>query len=93
MLEDDYDVDWEVDPNEHSHAPHPHRVALGGRPRARERRPGAPIAHPPQLCLSPVGRAPAPTRLAPAGGQGGAAVRARAARPCTAAHPAERFGG
>jgi hypothetical protein len=52
LLEDDYDVDWEVDPNEHSRAPHPHRVPLRGR--IRDRRPGA-VAMREQVCLTPVG--------------------------------------
>ncbi|HMD51706.1 MAG TPA: hypothetical protein VKG62_03255 [Solirubrobacteraceae bacterium] len=51
LLEDDYDVDWEVDPNEHPQAQHPHRVPLRGR--ARARRAGAPPARP-HHCLSPV---------------------------------------
>ena len=33
LLEDDYDVDWEVDQNEHLQAPHPHRAPLRGRRR------------------------------------------------------------
>jgi hypothetical protein len=53
LLEDDYDVDWEVDPNGHLQAPHPHRVPLRGRSSAR--REGAPerVAH---VCLTPVGQ-------------------------------------
>jgi len=50
-LEDDYDVDWEVDPNEHLQAPHPHRAPL--RERARARRPGQPAARD-HACLTPV---------------------------------------
>jgi hypothetical protein len=53
LLEDDYDVDWEVDPNEHLQAPHPHRVPLRGR--GRTRRPGEPAGRN-HVCLSPVGR-------------------------------------
>jgi hypothetical protein len=52
LLEDDYDVDWEVDQDEHSQAPHPHRAPLRGRVPAR--RPGSPerVSQP---CLCPVG--------------------------------------
>jgi hypothetical protein len=64
MLEDDYDVDWEVDPNEHSHASHPHRVPLRGRLRDRGRRPGAAV-HQVQPCLSPVAPVAACRGLAP----------------------------
>jgi len=51
MLEDDYDVDWEVDRNEPSVPLHPHRVPL--RRRSAERRPGAPAAAG-QVCLTPT---------------------------------------
>jgi hypothetical protein len=52
LLEDDYDVDWEVDWNEPSgETAHPHRAPLrGGFVR---RRPGE-LATAPQLCLSPI---------------------------------------
>jgi hypothetical protein len=83
MLEGDYDVDWEVDPNEHSHAPHPHRVPLRGRV-STIRRPGAPVARA-QHCLTPVGRAPA--------AHGAGTVRPGASprrRRCGASRPARR---
>jgi hypothetical protein len=51
LLEDDYDVDWEVDPNEHLQAPHPHRAPLRGRTRVRRQGQPAPTAH---VCLCPV---------------------------------------
>ena len=51
LLEDDYDVDWEVDWNEPSEPVHPHRVPL--RRRYEGRRPGLP-APVEQLCISPV---------------------------------------
>ncbi|HEV2974975.1 MAG TPA: hypothetical protein VGX69_08265 [Solirubrobacteraceae bacterium] len=57
LLEDDYDVDWEVDPNEPRAHDHPHRAPLRGpgrrSRRAHERRAGtpAPIS---AVCLSPV---------------------------------------
>ena len=51
MLEDDYDVDWEVDWNEPSVPVHPHRVPL--RRRFDGRRPGrtVPTDH---VCLTPT---------------------------------------
>jgi hypothetical protein len=65
MLEDDYDVDWEVDPNEHLQAPHPHRAPLRGR--ARARRPGIPSPRD-HVCLTPLSSdARAPHRGKPRG--------------------------
>ncbi len=64
LLEDDYDVDWEVDRDELGQSVHPHRVALPGRMGEgflRSRRPGQPSA-PQHVCLSPV-NAPVPARL------------------------------
>ena len=65
LLEDDYDVDWEVDQDEPVESPvfvprweqqarddHPHRVAL--RSRLGARRPGM-TAPREQVCLCPVG--------------------------------------
>jgi hypothetical protein len=57
LLEDDYDVDWEVDLDESLTQKHPHRAPLRG-PGSRsrllpERRPGEPIAGSGH-CLSPV---------------------------------------
>jgi hypothetical protein len=63
LLEDDYEVDWEVGQDEPSHAPHPHRAPL--RRGCARRRPGQ-VPAPAQPCLSPVGRvapAPQPVRL------------------------------
>jgi hypothetical protein len=51
LLEDDYDVDWEVDWNEPIGETHPHRASLRGR--SVSRRPGEPALRA-QLCLSPV---------------------------------------
>ena len=51
LLEDDYDVDWEVDQDELLHAPHPHRAPL--RRGSAPRRPGQ-LRHAPQHCISPV---------------------------------------
>jgi hypothetical protein len=51
LLEDDYDVDWEVDRNEPIGETHPHRAPLRGR--SVNRRPGQPALRP-QLCLSPI---------------------------------------
>jgi hypothetical protein len=51
LLEDDYDVDWEVDPNEHLQAPHPHRAPLRGRERARRAGQPTPRDH---VCVTPV---------------------------------------
>jgi hypothetical protein len=70
LLEDDYDVDWEVDRDEpYSHQPsphktareelsddHPHRAAL--RSRLGSRRPGAPAPRE-QVCLCPLPPLPA----------------------------------
>jgi hypothetical protein len=58
LLEDDYDVDWEVDPDGHEAHIHPHRAPLRGpgshrSRRIGERRPGAGAATP-QHCLTPV---------------------------------------
>jgi hypothetical protein len=59
LLEDDYDVDWEVDLDRGeslAQREHPHRRALrgpGGR-RRRARRPGT-ISPAPQHCISPIG--------------------------------------
>jgi hypothetical protein len=60
LLEDDYDVDWEVDLDEPLTQPiHPHRVSLRGpgsrSRRLAKRRPGQiePTRH---HCLSPVGK-------------------------------------
>jgi hypothetical protein len=57
LLEDDYDVDWEVDRNERAQAEHPHRMPL--RSRSAHRRPGQPPLTP-QRCVSPVPRATNP---------------------------------
>ncbi len=59
LLEDDYDVDWEVDWDESVTRTHPHRVPLRGLTSSRRstpRRAGqpAPGMH---VCLSPVPRA------------------------------------
>ena len=72
LLEDDYDVDWEVDRDEPVGQIHPHRAPLRGRTsrrRAASRRAGQPAPHE-QVCLSPVreagrpvmGPVPAPAR-------------------------------
>jgi hypothetical protein len=53
LLEDDYEVDWEVGQDEPSHALHPHRAPL--RRGCVERRPGA-STHTCHVCLSPVER-------------------------------------
>lgn len=51
LLEDDYEVDWEVGQDEPRHAPHPHRAPL--RRGAARRRPGV-VPAPAQPCLSPI---------------------------------------
>ncbi len=67
LLEDDYDVDWEVDPDkpieppicgsrlsarsESNRGDHPHRMAL--RSRLGARRPGSPVPRE-QVCLCPL---------------------------------------
>jgi hypothetical protein len=63
LLEDDYEVDWEVDENDASRSTHLHRVSLPGRvggARPTARRPGqpSPAQH---VCVSPVSPA-APSR-------------------------------
>jgi len=58
LLEDDYEVDWEVGQDERSEVDHPHRAALAPHAitdRLAHRRPGEPPA-PPHPCLSPVNR-------------------------------------
>jgi hypothetical protein len=58
LLEDDYEVDWEVGQDEPSHALHPHRAPL--RRGCARRRPGQ-VPAPAQPCLSPIRRvAPTP---------------------------------
>jgi hypothetical protein len=52
LLEDDYDIDWEVDQDEPTRVSHPHRAPLRGRPIPR--RAGLVPARP-QACLAPVG--------------------------------------
>jgi len=74
LLEDDYDVDWEVDQSEHLRAPHPHRVPLRGR--VSVRRGGQPPARE-HVCLCPVGQPHAKPRPRRA-----AAVRAGDASTC-----------
>jgi hypothetical protein len=67
LLEDDYDVDWEVDLDESLTQKHPHRAPLRG-PGSRSRRlagdgrrPGeAPAAD--HRCLSPAGAPAAPAQ-------------------------------
>jgi hypothetical protein len=67
-LEDDYDVDWEVDGDEQLTQTHPHRAPLRGPGRRSRRSParrsGEPVPRS-QICLSPVGPAPADTAGAP----------------------------
>jgi len=66
MLEDDYDVDWEVDEDEPTQT-HPHRVPLRESRRWRRskaRRPGE-LAPPASVCLSPITPAGEPTRRTP----------------------------
>jgi hypothetical protein len=78
LLEDDYDVDWEVDQDERVPPEHPHRAALGVRAiadRLAHRRPGEPQERE-LICISPVGRtAPTSTR-----GEGARASSGRAPR-------------
>jgi hypothetical protein len=52
LLEDDYDVDWEVDRDELSRHAHHQRAPLGGRTGPRRFGQVAPAPH---ACLSPVG--------------------------------------
>jgi hypothetical protein len=51
LLEDDYDVDWEVDQDERATVDHPHRAPLRGE--LGRTRPGQ-LARAPQHCVSPV---------------------------------------
>jgi len=56
LLEDDYDVDWEVDQDEQAGLEHPHRAALRRgviEERLAHRRPGQ-MRAPAQVCVSPV---------------------------------------
>jgi hypothetical protein len=67
LLEDDYDVDWEVDRDEALTQTHPHRVPLRGPGRRSRRRmtrragQGVSARH---ICLSPVDATPAPAHAA-----------------------------
>jgi hypothetical protein len=74
LLEDDYDVDWEVDQDQRDEPEHPHRAQL--RNRARVRRAGAPVV-PPQPCLSPVPSTTRSLRSLRAAGLRAAACRTR----------------
>jgi hypothetical protein len=80
MLEDDYDVDWEVDLDEPlAQKTHPHRAWLrgpGSRSRRLAARRGGQQAPAWQHCLSPVGQ--------PASGRAQARGRASAAQSCSA---------
>jgi hypothetical protein len=62
LLEDDYDVDWEVDREERLKVDHPHRAPLRGwRPAERRaRRRGGQLQPREHVCVSPVRRAPTP---------------------------------
>jgi hypothetical protein len=63
-LEDDYDVDWEVDGDEHLTQTHPHRAPLRGPGRRSRRAPtrrGGETAARDHICLSPIGAAPSNT--------------------------------
>jgi hypothetical protein len=66
LLEDDYDVDWEVDRDEPVGQIHPHRVPLRGRTSGESRasRRAGQLAPREHFCLSPFGR-PCPRRHAP----------------------------
>jgi hypothetical protein len=58
LLEDDYEVDWEVGQEERFEPEHPHRAALALQAipdRLEHRRPGGTLPGP-HLCLSPVDR-------------------------------------
>jgi hypothetical protein len=58
LLEDDYDVDWEVDRDEELTQSHPHRVPLRGPARRPRNTPDRRMGEVPsrrQPCLSPVG--------------------------------------
>jgi hypothetical protein len=64
LLEDDYDVDWEVDRDEELTQTHPHRLALRGpgrrsRRATTRRRPGQGAAAR-NVCVSPVNATPRP---------------------------------
>jgi hypothetical protein len=74
LLEDDYDVDWEVDRDEKLAQTHPHRAPLRGpgrRPRSAADRRAGEVASRQQVCVSPVNATPAP-----------AAGESRMRRPC-----------
>jgi hypothetical protein len=64
LLEDDYDVDWEVDQEEPVEVDHPHRAPLRRgviAERLAHRRPGQ-LEVPAQVCLSPVSHGNSATR-------------------------------
>jgi hypothetical protein len=86
LLEDDYQVDWEVDGNDAAVEPHPHRVPLRGRRIAR--RAGQPAAAP-QVCLCPIGAAPIATPGITAGSERPPRQSARGSS-CDVMHQANR---
>ena len=90
LLEDDYDVDWEVDRDEQPPAAHPHRTQLRGRGTAAPRRCGG-LSQPTHLCLAPIeGLAPAPPGRRPRPTEIQRIHRARTAAPgpaCVTARP------
>jgi hypothetical protein len=65
LLEDDYDVDWEVDQDQRDEPEHPHRAQLRNLARLRRarRRPGQPASRE-QVCVCPVGNRTADAHLA-----------------------------
>jgi hypothetical protein len=78
LLEDDYDVDWEVDQSEHLRTPHPHRAPLRERGRTRAGAP-QPASH---TCLSPT-RSQRPDLVAPSTrAKRGASTSARSSAFC-----------
>jgi hypothetical protein len=83
LLEDDYEVDWEVGQDELSEVDHPHRAALRGRAiadRLAQRRPGqpAPRVH---VCLCPIGAVKPASGRIPARREDGASPAPAPAAP------------
>lgn len=82
LLEDDYEVDWEVGQEELCEVDHPHRAALRTRAvadRLAHRRIGQPTPRP-HICLSPVDRPARSHQRQPARREGSAAMHCRPMR-------------
>ncbi len=96
LLEDDYDVDWEVDRDEPQAHDHPHRAPLRGHgrhPRRVATRRAGEAPRSAQACTSPVGSVPdaiAPARRTRPNGEGAARAACVEASPRVGGHSEPR---